>query len=219
MPGQGPQKYPFFLLFLSFPRSRSIPACLSLSTFVFLCGRMSLCLPLSSLLPLPSPPLRLLPEGSSPSVGARLPEGTMAWSREVLGLSPWSHNSHVQPLALCQGPRDRDASSSWVLCGCPAFRTAPLSNQGVKARSQYPSLSLISPPLFLVSIISPLSLLSFPSLSSPLFPSPLSPASSLTPFSGRAAPQKAGVRAAFLGDQMPTVLRTVQISAVPESNC
>lgn len=83
----GARKYPLFLLFLP-----------SLSLCPYLCFSVGvrLYLPLSSLLPLPAPPLLLLPEGSSPSVGARLSEWTMAWSTEVLGLSPWSHNSQVQ---------------------------------------------------------------------------------------------------------------------------
>lgn len=113
--GPGAPEVPLTLLFLSSLLSGSIPVCLSLCTFVFLWGCLSLHLPLSSLLPLPSLPLLIRPVGSGPSGGARLPGWTVALSREVIGLSPGFQNSHDQLPTQCQVLRDRDASSSWVL--------------------------------------------------------------------------------------------------------
>lgn len=64
--GPGAPEVPLTLLFLSSLLSGSIPVCLSLCTFVFLWGCLSLHLPLSSLLPLPSLAFLYVPWGAAP---------------------------------------------------------------------------------------------------------------------------------------------------------
>lgn len=71
--------------------------CVSLGMYVSLPpALLSLASPLSA----PSYTSR----GGSPSGGAKLPGWMMALSRKVLGLSPWSRNSHDRLPTRCQGP-------------------------------------------------------------------------------------------------------------------
>lgn len=145
MPGLGLWKHPHPPLPL--PPSVITQPSVSVSPHLCFCVcALSLPPPLFSLLPLPFPPL-LLPERSSPTGRARFPEWTLALSREVLGLSPWSQNSHVQLPALCRGPWSQRYPLFWGAGGAPDSELLSSATRGEVSLSQYPPPMSFSQPL------------------------------------------------------------------------